>query len=52
MIGLALALGFVLGCFHSLACWWLLKGGMNPTVIAVLGLAGPVVAVYAGWASA
>lgn len=52
LVVLALVAGFLLGCAHSLTCWWLAKGGMNPNVIAVLAVAGPIIAVFLGWASA
>lgn len=48
MTPLFMALAFVLGCCHALACWCLVRGGMNPTAVAVVAVAGPIIAVYLG----
>lgn len=44
-----LGFAFALGVCHCLACWCLTRGGMHPTAVAVVLIAGPVVALYLGF---
>lgn len=49
LLAFALVAGFILGCGYMLSLAALLRGGMHPTVVAVLAIAGPVLALFLGF---
>lgn len=47
-----LVAGFLLGALHTHICFWLVRQGVSPTLVAALGIAAPAVAVFIGYTSA